>query len=265
MNPTIIKEQRTPPQEANAITHTTPRELESHGFFLAPLLQPGFDVLDAGCGQGTITTDIAQAAFPGRVTGMDATPARLDQGRRLAEGREILNIGFVAGSACEMPFADHSFDVVFSHGLLEHLHNPGQAMKEFHRVLRPGGFIALCSPDWSAFQHTPHSMNVGRAINAFRHLQERNGTDLYTGARLPEYLTAAGFTPLAHDGWIEECEDTCEMAAHMIQKLDKAGQFHHATVLRDWMKTPSARFRQTWRYATGVRADEHTAHSRLWE
>ena len=241
------------------------RELETHGFFLAPFLQPGFDVLDAGCGPATITTGIAQAVFPGRVTAMDSATEQLERGRRLAEGREIMNIGFVAASAYEMPFADHSFDVVFAHALLEHLRDPRRAMQEFHRVLRPGGFIAVCSPDWSAFALSPHTMSAGRAIHAFRHLQERQGCDTAAGARLPQYLTEAGFTPLAHDEWIEEYDNTDRLAQDLAAELDNAGQFHHATALRDWARQPGARFRQSWKYATGLRADEFTAQNRLWE
>lgn len=262
MNPTITKEQYTPGHTASFMAE---RELESHGFFLTPLLQPGFDVLDAGCGPGTITAGIAQEAFPGRVTGLDIAPEHLERGQRLAEGREILNLGFVAASAYEMPFADHSFDVVFSHALLEHLGDPMRALEEFHRVLRPGGFIALCSPDWNNFELTPHTMSLGRAIHAYRHLQERNGRDTATGARLPEYLNEAGFTPLAHDEWCEEYGDARPIAEYLAKQLDNAGQFHHATTLREWAENPAARFRQSWKYATAVRADEYTAHNRLWE
>lgn len=239
------------------------RELDTHGFFLAPFLQPGFDVLDAGCGPATITTGIAQAIFPGRATAMDTAHDQLERGHRLAQGREIMNIGFVAASACEMPFADHSFDVVFAHDLMEHLCDPAQAMREFHRVLRPGGFIAVCTPDWNACSLTPHSMAVGRAIQAFRHLQQRRNGD--TAAQLPQRLTEAGFTPLAHDEWIEEYDDTARIAEHIAAQLDHAGQFHHGTALRNWAENPAARFRQSWKYATGLRADEYTAHNRLWE
>jgi len=231
------------------------RDLESHGFFVNPFLQPGFDVLDAGCGPGTITAGIAEAVFPGRVTAVDLNPGPLECGRRLAEGRELTNLHFIAASAYQLPFEDHSFDVVFAHALLEHLRHPLQAVRELHRVTRPGGFIALASPDWEAFDVQPHSMELGRALMAYRDLQERNGGNTRAGALLRQWIGQAGFTPLTHDEWIEEYEDASLIGEYLAAQLETAGQYHHATTLRNWARHPQARFRQSWKYATGARAD----------
>jgi ubiquinone/menaquinone biosynthesis C-methylase UbiE len=175
MNPTPLKENYTPGHTANALSFMASRDLESHGFFLVPLLQPGFDVLDAGCGPATISADIADAVFPGKVTALDISTSELDQGRRLVEGREIVNLELVAGSAYKMPFPDRSFNVVFSLDLIEHLSEPLKALREFHRVTRPGGFVALSTPDWDSIEISPLPMALGRAINAYRDLEERNG------------------------------------------------------------------------------------------
>lgn len=258
MNPT--KENYTPGHAPSATAFLAARDLDSHGFFLTPLLQPGFDVLDAGCGPATITTGIAERVFPGRVMAMDLSPTELEKGRRLAEGREILNLDFVAASAYEMPFADHSFDVVFSHALLEHLGAPERALAELHRVTRPGGFIGLCCPDWDAVELDPLPKKAGEAIRAYRDLLEHNGGNTRAGAQLPEWLTRAGFTPLACDSWIEECEDVAQMAEYLALPLEMAGQFHHALALREWAAHPASHFRLTWKYATGVRADEARLH-----
>ena len=153
---------RTPGHNPDATACMAARDLESHGFFLAPLLQPGFDVLDAGCGPGTITNDIAECVFPGRVTGLDISPGHLERARRLSHGREIVNASFIHGSADRIPFGDSSFDLVFSHALLEHLQEPQRVLREFHRVTRPGGFTAVCSPDWDRFELAPDHPEVDR-------------------------------------------------------------------------------------------------------
>jgi len=254
MNPT--KERSTPGPTANASAFMAARDLASHGFFLTPLLQPGFDVLDAGCGPGTITTGIAEAVFPARVTAVDISRAQLETVRRLAQGREIVNMDFVAASAIRLPFADHSFDVVFAHALLEHLREPEQAVREFHRVTRPGGFIALCSPDWDNFQLEPHPPRVARALTAYRNIQERNGGNTRAGAMLRNWITTAGFTPLSDAEWIEEYECPRWIAEYLAVQLANAGEFHHATTLREWAAQLGARFSQSWKFATGVRADE---------
>jgi ubiquinone/menaquinone biosynthesis C-methylase UbiE len=265
MNTTTLKENYTPGHTANASSFMAARDLETHGFFLLPLLQPGFDVLDAGCGPATISADIADAVFPGKVTALDISPSELDHGRRLAEGREIVNLEFLAGSAYEIPFPDSSFNVVFSHALLEHLGEPRSALKEFHRVTRPGGFVALCSPDWDSFEINPLPMALGRAINAYRDLHESNGGNSRAGFHLNEWLIEAGFAALSHDEWIEEYEDPKQIAEYLAVQLETAGQFHHATALRDWALDPAARFRQSWKYATGARSGAHKRRKRVME
>ena len=256
MNPT---KERTPPgHSANATAFMAARDLESHGFFLTPFLQPGFDVLDAGCGPATITTGIAEAVFPARVTAADVSREHLETARRLTQGREIVNIDFIAASAARLPFPDQSFDVVFAHALLEHLREPEQAVREFHRVTRPGGFLAVGSPDWDNFALDPHPPRVARALHAYRNLQERNGGNTRAGAMLRDWITAAGFTALVHDEWIEEHENPRLIAEYLALQLENAGQFHHGTALREWAALPGARFCQSWKFATGVRADEYT-------
>ena len=264
MNPTTVKENYTPGHTANASRFMAARDLESHGFFLLPLLQSGFDVLDAGCGPATISADIADAVFPGKVTAIDICPSELEHGRRLAEGREIVNLEFLAASVYGIPFADSSFNVVFSHALIEHLSDPRRALTEFHRVTRPGGFVALCSPDWDAFEISPLPMAVGRAINAYRDLQESNGGNSRAGLHLHEWLVEAGFAELVHSEWTEE-HDSKEIAEYLALQLETAGQFHHATVLRDWACDPAARFRQSWKYAIGVRSAAHKRRKRVME
>ena len=66
------------------------RSAENSAGYLLPLLRPGLDLLDVGCGPGSITVDLAARVAPGRVLGIDAAAAPLEQARELAaraEGR----------------------------------------------------------------------------------------------------------------------------------------------------------------------------------
>ncbi len=96
----------------------------------------GARLLEVGCGMGT---DLLQFARGGaRVTGVDLTP------RSIEISRQHLAVYGVSGdlaiSDCEnLPFADESFDVVYSNGVLHHTPDTAGAVREVHRVLRPGG------------------------------------------------------------------------------------------------------------------------------
>lgn len=96
----------------------------------------GLKVLEVGCGLGT---DGAQFAIAGaNYTGVDLTEAAVE----LAQKRfTLFNLPgtFQTADAEKLNFADNSFDLVYSHGVLHHTPDTARAIQEIHRVLRPGG------------------------------------------------------------------------------------------------------------------------------
>ncbi len=62
-----------------------------------------------------------------------------------------------------------------------------------YRVLKPGGVIGLCSPDWGGFILSPPSTQLEAALTAYTGIQSRNGGDVYAGRKLGLHLEAAGF------------------------------------------------------------------------
>ena len=96
----------------------------------------GLKVLEIGCGLGT---DGAQFALAGAdYTAIDLTDASIDLARRRFELFELSG-SFQTADAENLEFADESFDVVYSHGVLHHTPDTAGAVREIHRVLRPGG------------------------------------------------------------------------------------------------------------------------------
>ena len=107
-------------------------------------LEPGERVLDLGCGAGTDTLVAAQMVGPkGRVTGIDMTPEMLAKARASAAEMCITNDEFVEGEAERLPFADESFDVVISNGVIDLVPDKDAVFAEMFRVLSPGGRIQI--------------------------------------------------------------------------------------------------------------------------
>ena len=96
----------------------------------------GLEVLDVGCGQGI---DVCEFALAGAsVTGIDLTPRHVELAQRHVEEAGI-EATIVQGDAESLPFLGGSFDVVVSNGVLHHTPDMDTALREIHRVLRPGG------------------------------------------------------------------------------------------------------------------------------
>jgi ubiquinone/menaquinone biosynthesis C-methylase UbiE len=102
----------------------------------------GQTVLDVACGTGNAAIPAARAGA--RVTGLDLVPKLLESGREKAAA-EGLEVEWVEGDAEQLPFADGSFDGVFS--TFGHMFAPRhqRAADEMARVCRPGGSIAICT------------------------------------------------------------------------------------------------------------------------
>jgi SAM-dependent methyltransferase len=107
-------------------------------------LEPGEHVLDVGCGAGTDSLVAALMVGPeGRVTGIDMTPEMLAKARAAAEELGAENVEFVESEAERLPFADESFDVVISNGVIDLIPDKDAVFVELFRVLRPGGRIQV--------------------------------------------------------------------------------------------------------------------------
>jgi SAM-dependent methyltransferase len=247
------RETYTPGYSTNATAFLSARTLESNAAFVLPLLERGLEVLDVGCGPGTITQGIAEHVLPGRVTAIDRDPAHVAHASRLAEGREQTNLRFVAGSVYELPFPDASFDLVFSHALFEHLSNSRGALAEMRRVLRPGGLIALSSPDWDAFEMCKATPEAEAAIRDYRDLQECNGGDTRAGGRLVRLLQEGEFGLIRKGQRFENYESAMRIATYLALQLDAAGNPGASRALIDWSTEPGAELLGCWKHAIGIK------------
>jgi ubiquinone/menaquinone biosynthesis C-methylase UbiE len=98
--------------------------------------------LEIGAGTGYFTLNLMQAGVIGSAVGMDISPGMLEALQRNADDLGLA-VATVAGDAESLPLADESFDLVFGHAVLHHIPDLEQAFAEFHRVLKPGGWIAF--------------------------------------------------------------------------------------------------------------------------
>jgi len=107
------------------------------------LVLPGpgpLEVLDAGCGTGFLSFELATRGH--RVTGVDFAPAMLAEARRKAVERAVL-VCFEEADAEQLPFPEASFDLAISRHVLWTLPHPEAAIDEWIRVLRPGGRLVV--------------------------------------------------------------------------------------------------------------------------
>ena len=107
-------------------------------------LAPGERVLDLGSGAGTDSLVAAQMVGPqGSVTGIDMTPEMLEKARASATAMGADNVRFVEGEVEQLPFADGSFDVVISNGVIDLVPDKDAVFGELFRVLAPGGRLQI--------------------------------------------------------------------------------------------------------------------------
>lgn len=109
-------------------------------------LPGGARVLDVGCGGGQNACWFAEARADLRVTGLDLSPQQIGRARR--RGRGLADrVEFVEGSALDLPFDDHSFDLVVSMGSIKHWPDQARGVAECARVLAPGGQLIIAEAD----------------------------------------------------------------------------------------------------------------------
>jgi len=95
-------------------------------------------ILDAGCGGGRYSV-AWRLLGAGKVVGLDASEIGIADARKRVSEANVESVEFEQGNVLELPYADNSFDVVFSNGVLHHTTDWQRGINELVRVLKPGG------------------------------------------------------------------------------------------------------------------------------
>jgi len=172
------------------------RTAENSAAYLLPHLVSGQQLLDVGCGPGTITLDLAARVTPGAVVALEREPAVLAEVERLAAERGATNLSTTTGDVYALDFADGAFDVVHAHQVLQHLSDPIAALREMRRVTRPGGVVAVRDADYAAMTWYPAEPRLDRWLELYRQVARSNGAEPDAGRRLLAWTRAAGFSEI---------------------------------------------------------------------
>src|SRR6266700_4212989 len=103
--------------------------------------KPGEVTLDVACGPGELVLGLA--ARVGFARGVDLTHEMLLQAREFQRERNILNAAFDRGEAEQLPYPDHTFDLVSCQCSMHHMPKPELALKEMVRVTKPEGRLMV--------------------------------------------------------------------------------------------------------------------------
>jgi len=197
-------------------------------------------ILDVGCGAGAMTGLLANMGY--HVTGIDLSPEMLAVARARAD-ESGLPITLVDGRAESLPFEDDAFDLVFSRHLLWTLPRPRKTIKEWARVVRPGGLVAVADGWW---EEPGPEMRTRRAIGgAFRAVLERPSaaSQAYRALR-PRLPLVGGLSPYS----IRYYLDQAGLERIVVRDL-KTIRAAERRSMAPWRWIDQARF--TW-LATGI-------------
>jgi SAM-dependent methyltransferase len=169
------------------------RSAAEYADFVLPSIGAEDRVVDVGCGPGSITVGLAEAA--GHVSGIDVDDAEFADARAYAADHGIANVEFLEGSIYRLPFPDASADVVTLFSMLETLDDPLAGLAEVRRVVKPGGPVAASSIEYGGLVLDGPDVPLLRRFYELRlQLWEAQGdVHYYRGRELRGLLSAAGF------------------------------------------------------------------------
>jgi ubiquinone/menaquinone biosynthesis C-methylase UbiE len=176
------------------------RNIANSASFMVTRLRPESQILDVGCGPGTISAELSLITTVGGVIGIDLSPEVLRIAREAHPRQSYPRLDFEQGDLYRLRFPDSSFDVVYAHQVLQHLSQPIDAIQEMRRVLRPGGIIALRDADYGAFAWSPPMPEFDSWMSMYQEVTRRNGANANGGRFLKGWVQSAGFNLIEVSG-----------------------------------------------------------------
>lgn len=172
-------------------------------------LQPGMQVLDAGCGSGAVTRKMARIVSPGTVTGVDLS--FLEEARTIAKKENLTNIRYEEANINKLPFPDGKFDVTYSRLVMMHLPDPVKSLREMKRVTRKDGIVAVSDFDDATLIWYPAVPELEALWKSFGDYSKSIKSDRFVGRKLSSLLSQAGLSQVkVHPHTLSATRDTPE-------------------------------------------------------
>lgn len=166
--------------------------------YLLDRLRPGVDLLDVGCGPGTLTADLARLTAPGRTVGIDVAPGVVAAAREHIDACGV-QVELLAADVRSVDLAPGSFDVVHAHQVLQHLQDPVGALEAMAALARPGGgIVAVRDADYPAMVWAPDEGRLDRWRNAYLAVTRANGAAADAGRHLLRWAHDAGLRDVTY-------------------------------------------------------------------
>jgi ubiquinone/menaquinone biosynthesis C-methylase UbiE len=106
-------------------------------------IEPGFHVLDYGCGPGSYIIPLAElVGESGKIYALDIHPLAIQRVKDIASKKQLTNVETIL-SDCQTGLSDNSLDAVLLYDIFHHLSDPDVVLKELHRVLKPDGILSF--------------------------------------------------------------------------------------------------------------------------
>ena len=183
------------------------RTAQSHAGFFLPHLKSGMNLLDCGCGPGTITLGFAELVAPGTAVGTDIEASQMALATENAIARSVANARFEVADVYALPFEDASFDAVFMSAVLGNLREPARGLGEAYRVLKPGGVIGIKEFDHGGDIVYPLEPAMAKYDELYRRLRSEYGHSGEVGRMIGALLLESGFSELGMSASFETLSD----------------------------------------------------------
>jgi len=157
-------------------------------------LRPGMTVLDLGCGPGFTSCELARFVGPaGTVTGVDVNPGLLDIAGQAKTSEQVDNVAFATANLYNLALSPASFDFAYARFVFQHLTDPGRALQQVRRCLKPGGILCVLDIDDSWTSFSPATRAMQRFVRQSGQAQLRSRGNRAIGSCLYGLLRQAGF------------------------------------------------------------------------
>jgi len=182
-------------------------------------LAPGSRGIDVGCGVGLYTLWLAEAVGPdGRVLGIEPSAERVEAARALVGDRlRPPRLEFQVGDGVELDAPGGRFDWLWCGNVLHHIPDTQAALKEFARVVRPGGRIVVMESQTLSAMFLPGHPSLERRIQEAESERSREEAGARTfqerRQRTLESLLEASLTDVAHETHLLQCRAPLTAAA----------------------------------------------------